>query len=313
MADSINLTKETEVATAPQFPLKNFLVKGKKVKVKPVIKENKWENLLDKKRRDAFMYNSTKRTYTLPNSLKTGTLVNILDDIELVKTPQYKEPVTERQFFEKQLSKDLSIYNKKEDNFWQSDAIARVVLTKDGAEYNMEDPVDVIRFKILMANKELIASNLDESRNKPTYEFYLVDEESEISKELEVAEREAKAFEYYNEYKGSVTKLQNFLKVANKGFNVNATQQWLAQEVFKILKEDVNKFLNIAQDPLFDDKAFIYDALRVGAITRTGNDAYALDDKTKTGTIYDTISHLNKPENSALYQIIKERIKRGNP
>lgn len=99
MAGSITNKAKAGGKNIPQPTLKNFLIKNKIVKIKPVMREGKWETLLDKRRRDAFMYNSTKRTFTLPNSLKTGTLVQILDDIELVQTPQYKELLTERQFF----------------------------------------------------------------------------------------------------------------------------------------------------------------------------------------------------------------------
>lgn len=314
MAGRIKTTNEESEGAmkSPQVSLTNFLIKSKKIKVKPVMRENKWETLLDKRRRDAFMYNSTKRTYTLPNSLKTGTLVPVLDDVVLVTTPQYAEPMTERQFFEKQLNRDLSIYNKKGDNFWLDDAMARVVLTKEGEEFNMEDPIDVIRVKILMANKETIAHSIENSKTKPTYEFYIEDEEKETSRELDIAEKESGAFGHFNELKVSIPKLKNFLKVANKGYSPGATQSWLTQEVFKILKEDVDKFLSIAEDPLFEDKAFVFDAVRVGALSKKGKDAYILDDGSKTGTLYDTISYLNKPENSALYNVIKERINRAN-
>jgi len=312
MAGSITNKAKAGGKDIPQPTLKNFLIKNKIVKIKPVMREGKWETLLDKRRRDAFMYNSTKRTFTLPNSLKTGTLVQILDDIELVQTPQYKELLTERQFFEKQLNRDLSIYNKKGENFWLDDSMTRVVLTKDGEDLNMEDPVDVIRLRILQANRETIAPSLVAAKAKPTYEFYIEDEEVETSRELDIAEKESKAFNYYNEYKVSSTKMKNFLKVSNKGFSPGATDSWLAQEVFKSLKEDLDKFLSIAEDPLFDDKAFIYDAVRAGALARKGRDSYMLDDDNKTGNIYDTIAYLNKPENSALYNIIKERITRAN-
>lgn len=312
MAGSITNKAKAGGQDIPQPTLKNFLIRNKIVKIKPVIREGKWETLLDKRRRDAFMYNSTKRTFTLPNSLRTGTLVQVLDDVELVKTPQYPDLVTERQFFEKQLNRDLSIYNKKGENFWLDDNITRVVLTKDGEELNMEDPIDVVRFRILLANRETIATSLTTAKTKPTYEFYVEDEEVETSRELDIAEKESKAFSYYNEYKVSGNKMRNFLKVSNKGFSPGATDSWLAQEVFKSLKDDIDKFLSIVEDPLFDDKSFVYDAVRAGALVRKGRDSYVLDDGSKTGSIYDTISYLNKPENSALYNIIKERITRTN-
>lgn len=304
---------QTPVKKGSEIPTRLFLQK-KEIKVRPVIRETKWIPLLDRKKRQAFMYNSTKRTFTLPTSLKTGALVDILDNVEIVKTPQYKEPVTEQQFFERQLGKDLNRFNKKDsgDNFWTDDAMSRILITVDGISLNLENPIHALHEKILLANRELIADSAAQALTKPTYQFYIEDAEVETNRDLEVANTEIDAYEFFSKIKGHRSKLQNYLKVANKGYNPTASEEWLKGEVFKLLKEDVHEFLRIATDPLFDDKAFVYDAVRVGAITRKSRDQYLYDGGQKSGSIHDTINYLNKPENSALYETIKARIDRGN-
>ena len=63
----------------------------------------------------------------------------------------------------------LSIY-KKENNFWDDsneNGISRVRLTKQDNYLNLADPEDYIRYKILLANKDYIASSLQELEDHP--------------------------------------------------------------------------------------------------------------------------------------------------
>ena len=67
----------------------------------------------------------------------------------------------------------MSMY-KKENNFW-SDAypngINSVTLHKQDNYFDLSNPVDYIKYKILLANKNLIAPSLQvlEDRPKATY------------------------------------------------------------------------------------------------------------------------------------------------
>lgn len=318
MADNIFNRNKSDKQEAPTMEspansveYTHFLI-DKKVRVRPVVREKKWEQLLDQKRRDAFMYNSTKRTYTLPVSGRNGQLVPVLDTMKRVFTPQYpNREMTEKEFFEEQLKKDLNLHNKKEDNFWYTDNLSKITITKDGLELDLSHPVDALRYKILLANKNLIAVDKASAEKIPTFEFYIEDAEVQQSLEAEFANTKMDAYGLFHSMKDNQNKLANFLKVAGRGVNSQATLQWVRGEVYKMLEENPSNFLLIAQDPLFEEKAFVYDALKAGALVRKGRDEFALDTGTPIGSMNSTIAYLNKPENSALYNVLRERVERA--
>jgi hypothetical protein len=318
MADNISTTsnegsvgKTIPYAAAVAEPSFTHFLQDRLVSVKPVIRENKWEGLLERKRRDAYMYNSSKRTYCLPLSSRTGQLVPVLDESTPVLTPQYDFPITEKQFFEKILHKDLNFYADKSLNFWQTDKLAKIIISKAGLELNLKDPIDALRYRILKANTNLIASDKNSANNLPTYEFYFEDSKEQESMEANFANTKLEAFSLFAKIQDDQHKLANVLKVAGKGVNRNATVGWLKGEVYKFLDLDPAKFTLTLKDPLFDDKAFILDAVRCGALIRKGRDEYALDTGTIIGNIHASVAWINKPENSAMYNILQERVKRA--
>jgi hypothetical protein len=98
------------------------------------------------------------RKFTVPK-LTSGMFVNVLTD-------------NEKAFLEEIMGLEynaLSVY-KKVDNFWDDSSdngISVVRLTKGDNYFNLADPEDYIRYKILLANKDFIASSLQELQDQP--------------------------------------------------------------------------------------------------------------------------------------------------
>ena len=318
MADNLNEVEGTEkaVMSSPASSFKkpeltNFLRK-KVVRIRPVIRAKQWEKLLEMQRRDAYMYNSSKRTYTLPVSGRSGSLVALLDNTTPKVTVQYPDKeMTEQKFFELELNKNLNLYNHKAENFWYTDKLSKITIGKDGIELDLGTALGMLRYKILLANKILIAPTREIAESIPTYEFYVEDAEQVRETEFDFANKKMEAFSIFNDAKDDAKKLASFLKACNKGVNRNATLPWLRGEVYKIVEANPESFLIAVQDPLFEDKAFVYDAVTAGAIVRKGREEFGLDTGTILGNINATIAYLNKPENSAMYNIIRERVNRA--
>src|SRR5574344_1693519 len=98
------------------------------------------------------------RRFTVPR-LSSGMFVNVLTDNEKA----YLEEIMGLEY------NALSIY-KKVDHFWDDsneNGINRVRLTKQDNYLNLADPEDYIRYKILLANKDYIASSLQELEDHP--------------------------------------------------------------------------------------------------------------------------------------------------
>ena len=119
------------------------------------------------------MAENAVKTYVVPR-LSSGMYVNVLTDSE----KSYLEDIMGLE------NNALSIY-KKQDNFWDDsneNGISRVRLTKQDNYFNLSDPEDYIRYKILLANKDFIAPSMQvlEDRPKSTYEFVIISEGEEV-------------------------------------------------------------------------------------------------------------------------------------
>ena len=189
-----------ETATKDKTVYGTFL-QNRIVSIKPVESSGKWSNLLvqgQERLKDPFMYNKTKRSYQVPLNSETrgGGVKVILDDMTRIKIQKYMEShpngMTQKEFFEKELGVDLNPTLPVEKNFWRSDRRGRVILTKEGATLNLNLPLDMLKYLILISNKMLISPSYEERVNKATYEFMVVDENKITSKKLEEADLKLK-------------------------------------------------------------------------------------------------------------------------
>ena len=109
------------------------------------------------------------RTYTVP-MLRSGAYVNVLTDSE-------KEFLEEYMGLEKNA---LSIH-RKDNNYWDNFFVS---LRKQPNYFDLKDPNDYIKYKVLLANKDFIADSLRtlEDNRKATYQYVIVEEGEETSK-----------------------------------------------------------------------------------------------------------------------------------
>lgn len=113
-------------------------------------------------------------TFVVPQN-SNGTFVKVLT----------KE---EEDFYEDALGleKGALNINKKEDNFWSSNAkngISRVTIGKDDTFFDKSDPADMLRLAVLRANKDVICPSYKELEEHPkeTYRWYIIDEGAQYS------------------------------------------------------------------------------------------------------------------------------------
>ena len=112
------------------------------------------------------MAENAVRWLTVPK-LSSGAFVNVLTNSEKA----YLEEIMGLEY------NALSIYNKV-DNFWDN---YQVRLTKQDNILNLADPEDYIKYKVLLANKDIIAPSLQvlEDHPKATYQFVIIGENDE--------------------------------------------------------------------------------------------------------------------------------------
>lgn len=305
-----------ETATKEKVVYGTFL-QDRIVSVKPVESSGKWSSLLvagQDRSKDPFLLNKVKRSYQVPlNSESRGGGVKvILDDQRRVKIQKYMESypngMTEREFFEKELGANLNPTLKVEDNFWRNNRLGRVILTKEGIKLNLNEPLDMLKYKILLSNKSLVAPSYDERTLKASYEFMIVDESKVTTQKLDEARLKADAYIKFAEVTGSKTATTGFIKSLGRTIPVTATEDWLKNEVLTIVENSPKYFLEIVNHPQYNERIFVQEAVEAGAIIRKGDKRYTLDNGAELGDLTDVVNYLLNPDNQEVKLRIKSKI-----
>ncbi len=299
---------EKEKAPKAKAETEVKFLENRKVRVKPIVVPGRWVSVFEDDRpNDPFMYNSSKRSYDLPNRQNTTQKVSILDAYEKVKTADYSDLITEQEFFERKLFKkpgELSIYNT-ESTFWKE---FRVYVTREGVTLDLKDPIDMLKYKLLLANKNTIAPSWEERFNKGSYEFVLLDESVVMQTEKEQGELEDKANLEFLKIKDNIAKLADILRL--RGFKVpdNSRPEFTVQEVRKIVKANPEQFLSTILDPLFESKVLLRNAMRARALEMPKPGVYALPGGVMIGSEREAITFIEDPENASIKQRIINQI-----
>jgi hypothetical protein len=286
------------------------------VAVKPVESGGKWSTLLvagQDKSKDPFLLNKVKRSFQVPlNSANLGGGVKvILDDQVRVKIQKYMEShpngMTQKEFFEKELGVDLN-WSKQENNFWRTDRRGRVILTKEGMSLNLNLPLDMLKYLILLANKSAISPSYEDRTLKATYEFMMVDEAKVTTKKLEEATVKSQAYIKFAEVTNSKKSTIGFIKSLGRTIPATASEEWLKGEVLNIVDTNPKYFLEIVNHPQYDERIFVQEAVEAGAIIRKSDKRYTLDNGAELGELTDTINYLLNPDNQEVKLRIKAKI-----
>lgn len=305
-----------KTATDEKIIYGSFL-QDKIVAIKPVESSGKWSTLLVKgqeRSKDPFLYNKVKRSYQMPlqSYNNGGGVVPLLDDLRRVHIQKYMEKypegMTQKEFFEEELGVDLNPTLPIETNFWRNDRRARVVLTKEGMQLNLNLPLNMLHYLILMANKSLISPSYDNRNDKATYEFMIVDESKVTSKRIEEASIKADAFSKFAEITRSKTSTIGFIKSLGRTVPATATEDWLKAEVLNVIENSPKAFLEIVNHPQYNDRIFVQEAVEAGAIIRKGDKRYTLDNGVELGDLQDTIKYVMDPENQEVKMRLKAKV-----
>jgi hypothetical protein len=216
--------------------------------------------------------------------------------------------MTQKEFFEKELGVDLNPTLPVEKNFWRSDRRGRVILTKEGTTLNLNLPLDMLKYLILISNKMLVSPSYEERVNKATYEFMIVDENKITSKKLEEADLKAQAYVKYAEVTNSKAATIGFIKSLGRTIPATATEEWLKSEVANIVESNPKYFLEIVTHPQYNERIFVQEAVEAGAIIRKGEKRYTLDNGAELGDLTDVINYLLNPDNQEVKLRVKAKI-----
>ena len=248
----------------------------------------------------------------LNSEAKGGGVKVILDDQKRVKIQKYMESfpngMTQKEFFEKELGVDLNPTLKAEENFWRSDRRGRVILTKEGLTLNLNQPIDTLKYLILISNKMLICPSYEERTLKATYEFMIVDDSKVTTQKLEEANVKAQAYVKFAEVTNSKKATIGFIRSLGRTIPATATEDWLKNEILNVVDNSPKYFLEIVNHPQYDERIFVQEAVEAGAIIRKGEKRYTLDNGSELGELTDVVNYLLNPDNQEVKLRIKGKI-----
>lgn len=216
------------------------------------------------------MAENAKRCFTVPRLASTGAFKNVLTD-------------SEKAFLEQAMGLEynaLSVY-KKENNFWDDSnpaGIGRVTLHKQDNFLDLSIPEDYIKYKILLANKDRIASSLQELEDRPkaTYEFVIVSENAEATANLNKMDIIQRCYMEYGKVENDFDTLRVIIELLEGRPTSNKVKlDYLKAKVNEWIQKNSRRFLATIKDELLPAKVLIKKCIEAGLIGKK-NDAYYL-------------------------------------
>lgn len=275
-----------------------FTLPEKKVKVKPNFDNPGWI----KNQRHAAFFKMEGAYESYP--------------VAMSRNGQLKNPFTneEKEHLEQLLgytNNELSVYNKqgvlREEN---------VRLTKDPLELNLSDPLDYIKYKVLLTNSDKIAPSVKDKTKKGTYKFYIEDADDLVEMQSKSASIQQTAWKEFGKMEDNRNKLTSFLRVygqvmriPNQKINKDTKLEFLQAKVSEVVQKNPQAFVEIVTHEDFETLLLIAQGVESGVIKREGT-KYSLKEGDKLGdTLKTTVSYLKMASNQELCLVIEQQIK----
>lgn len=239
--------------------------------------------------------------------LRSGQLKNVLTDAE-------------KDYLEEALGLDnnaLSVYNKGDKNFWEDYSIR---LDKEGIHLDLSNPDDYIKYKVLLANVDVIAPSVQERIDRPknTYRFELVREREEAS--MENAKMDA-TMQCYKEF-GKIENDSDTMRVLvelldNHPYAVNTGIEFLKARLNQLIQANPKNTLSQMTDPLLHTKVLIRRGVELGTLTKRGDYYYLKSDNSplcdggEDPTLSVAARYLNQPSHQDIKFILESNVSKN--
>lgn len=207
----------------------------------------------------------------------------------------------------------MSVY-KKVDNFWANRGVA---LGKDTVILDLSVPDDYIKYKILLANPDYIASSeqvLKEAR-KETHQFVIVHESDEIKDASESLNKSSKAYMLFGENKDNLEKLALVIELATGKHLSKITEKSIFPHIESLINNNVDKFINTLEDEFLDIKLLLFQAVSAGYVRKKGHYYYFTENNApicadnQEPTLQSACLYLSAPKNQSIKFALEAKIK----
>ena len=176
------------------------------------------------------------------------------------------------------LDKDLSIYGPFWRDSFKKGGIFPIYLSKDDTRLDLSDPMQYIVYKVLLASA-IVASGMDQIRQKATYRFVIVSEGEELAKSKDAVGNKIMAFENYVGFKNDAGVLRYVLRNLGKYTSRGQKLDFLQVECAKLIEVDPNLFVALTSDKLLKEKVLLEEGVEFGVVTKRDQKFYTLDNQ----------------------------------
>jgi len=218
-----------------------------------------------------------QKHHVLYGGLAEGATISLCVPL-LRSTGHYKNVLTneEKDYLEDILGLDynaLSVY-KKENNYWDN---YHVDVTKEGIHLNLDDPEQFIKYKVLLANDDIIAPSVEEldKRPKATYRFVLVRESEETGLENSKMDATMASYKEFGKIEDDVDTMRVLVELLDgKPYAITTKSDFLRARINTLIQADPKKFHQYITDPYLHAKVIIRRATELGKLTKRGDYYY---------------------------------------
>lgn len=250
------------------------------------------------------MADTAVRYFTVPILERSGTLKNVLTDNEKA----YLEEAMGLEY------NGLSIYNK-ENNFWEN---YQVRLTKSDNFLDLSIPDDYIKYKVLLANSDYIAPNIETLQDKPkaTYQFVIIEEGAEDKVANDSISVTQKCWKEFGKYEDDVDVMRMVVEtVTGRALSSKSKLESIKTKAGELIASDGKMFLKTITDPLLKTKILIKKGVESGIISKRGDYYYLSESNTplcnnnEDPTLTVAARYLNTPKNQEMKFSIEAKLK----
>ena len=229
----------------------------------------------------------------------------------------------EKKFLEYKLGLEpnaLSVHNRN-NNFW-SDAneqgIGRVELIKGDNPLDLSNPIDYIKYKILLNNKDQIAPSMQAPQDKPkaTYRFVIINEGDSAKAANTRVTLKAQAYMEFGKVNEDKDKMRVIIEtIDGRPTASDSKVEYLQGKIGELIEANTKMFLQVVRDPLLDNKVLIKKAIEAGVIVNRGNYLYLKDgnmplcDNGQEPTLNIAAKYLSLPKHQELKFSIEAKVK----
>jgi hypothetical protein len=258
------------------------------------------------------MADTATRSFVVPRLSSTGMFKNVLTD-------------SEKAFLEQAMGLEynaLSVY-RKQDNFWDDSnpmGIGRVTLHKQDNYLDLSNPEDYIKYKILLANKDTIASSMQELEDRPkaTYQFVIISENAEANMINNKADIIMQCYEEFGSIRDDADTLRAVIELLEgRPLSAKVKLDYLKSKVTEYIQAKPKMFLAVVKDELLPIKVLIKKSLEAGLIGKKNDTYYLRQDGSplcemgEESTLNNAARYLASVKHQDLKFLLEAKVKEG--